>query len=104
MDLHSKDFLGRVAIKDKSPAVMRAFLKGWLVVEMPWDLSQISENQPLPNTIMSPVDGAEMVLVPAGEFTLGIDQEELYHIFTRNNLGFLQKSSAHNRGTNYLLQ
>ena len=32
-------------------------------------------------TIVSPVDGAEMVLVPAGEFTMGLNEEELNHIF-----------------------
>jgi formylglycine-generating enzyme required for sulfatase activity len=31
-------------------------------------------------TIISPIDGAEMVLVPQGEFTMGVSQEELFHI------------------------
>jgi formylglycine-generating enzyme required for sulfatase activity len=35
----------------------------------------------LPETLISPVDGAEMVLIPAGEFLMGIDQKELYHIY-----------------------
>jgi len=40
----------------------------------------------LPETIVSPVDGAEMVLVPAGEFTMGITEEELNHIFLLDGL------------------
>jgi hypothetical protein len=36
---------------------------------------------PFPETIVSPVDGAEMVYVPPGEFTRGITEEELAHIF-----------------------
>lgn len=35
----------------------------------------------LPQTVISPIDSAEMVLVPEGKFTMGIDEEELNHIF-----------------------
>ena len=35
----------------------------------------------LPQTIISPIDGAEMVLIPDGEFTMGLEEEELNHIF-----------------------
>ena len=35
----------------------------------------------IPETIVSPIDGAEMVLVPAGQFVMGIAQEELQQIF-----------------------
>ena len=35
----------------------------------------------LPETVVSPLDGAEMVLIPAGEFTMGLDEKELNHIF-----------------------
>ncbi len=45
------------------------------------DPGKISGIESLPDTIMSPVDGAEMVLIPAGEFTMGIDEKELNHIF-----------------------
>ena len=45
-----------------------------------WDISQTSETGSLPKTIVSPVDGAEMVLVPEGEFIMGISQEEVDQI------------------------
>ena len=45
-----------------------------------WDISKISEAGILPETLVSPIDGAEMVLVPEGEFTMGISREELHHI------------------------
>jgi formylglycine-generating enzyme required for sulfatase activity len=35
----------------------------------------------LPEAVISPIDGAEMILVPAGEFTMGMTQEEIYQIF-----------------------
>jgi iron(II)-dependent oxidoreductase len=37
---------------------------------------------PLPDTLISPIDGAEMVRVPAGEFTMGISEQELLRVFT----------------------
>lgn len=50
-------------------------------MENRWDIRQTIADGPLPETIVSPVDGAEMVLVPGGEFIMGISEEELYHIF-----------------------
>ena len=35
----------------------------------------------LPETTTSPIDGAEMVLVPEGQFTMGLSLEELYQIY-----------------------
>ncbi|MGD8333522.1 MAG: formylglycine-generating enzyme family protein, partial [Desulfobacterales bacterium] len=35
----------------------------------------------LPETLIAPIDGAEMVRVPAGDFTKGITEEELAQIF-----------------------
>ena len=35
----------------------------------------------LPEAVVAPIDGAEMVRVPAGEFTMGMTQEEIYQIF-----------------------
>ena len=40
----------------------------------------------LPETIVSPVDGAEMVLVPGGQFTMGLNEEELTHLFILDEL------------------
>ncbi|MEE4603041.1 MAG: hypothetical protein V2J65_17290 [Desulfobacteraceae bacterium] len=45
-----------------------------------WDISKLSDTGPLPVTIVSPIDGAEMVLVPEGDFTMGISQEEFNQI------------------------
>ena len=49
-------------------------------MERTWDILNYLENRPLPPEIVSPYDQAEMVLVPAGEFTLGIDEKELMQI------------------------
>jgi serine/threonine-protein kinase len=49
-------------------------------MESRWDIRNTIGQSPLPETIMSPIDGAEMVLVPEGEFTMGISQEDLYKI------------------------
>ncbi len=52
-----------------------------------------------PEAVVSPVDGAEMVCVPAGDFTMGISQEELYHIFMlqdRENPAFATEVPAQN--------
>lgn len=54
-------------------------------LENRWDIGNMIGSGPLPETIVSPIDGAEMVLVREGEFTMGIDQEELYHIFILND-------------------
>ena len=45
-----------------------------------WDITQAPDSDSLSKTIISPVDGAEMVLVPQGEFTMGISQEEVHQI------------------------
>ena len=46
-----------------------------------WDLrNEIDSGQP-PECIISPIDGAEMVWVPEGPFTMGLSEEELHHIF-----------------------
>lgn len=47
----------------------------------PWDITQMLGSDPCPETIISPIDGAEMVFVPPGEFTRGITEEELVQIF-----------------------
>jgi formylglycine-generating enzyme required for sulfatase activity len=49
-------------------------------LENHWDISKIWDSGSLPVTIVSPIDGAEMVLVPEGEFTMGISQEEFNQI------------------------
>ena len=47
-----------------------------------WNISKGLGPGPLPENIVSPIDGAEMVLVPKGPFIMGISQEELLQIFT----------------------
>ena len=56
-------------------------LIGNLELKNQWDISDLSNTDPLQKTIISPIDGAEMVLVPAGDFTMGISEEELHQIF-----------------------
>ncbi|MBW2090704.1 MAG: SUMF1/EgtB/PvdO family nonheme iron enzyme, partial [Deltaproteobacteria bacterium] len=50
-------------------------------MESRWDLGRELGDGPLPESIVSPIDGAEMVLVPEGPFTMGITEEELRQIF-----------------------
>ena len=47
----------------------------------PWDIKSIIDSDSLPSTIIAPVDGAEMVIVPGGEFTMGLREEDIYRIF-----------------------
>jgi len=46
-----------------------------------WDILSDIGSGPFPESIVSPIDGAEMVLIPAGKFTMGITKEELQQIF-----------------------
>lgn len=46
-----------------------------------WELENNPESGPLPETIISPKDGAEMVLVPEGEFIMGISEKALGKVF-----------------------
>ena len=50
-------------------------------MERDWDISEYVQGSSLPPRIVSPYDQSEMVLVPAGEFTFGIDEAELIQIF-----------------------
>ncbi len=49
-------------------------------MESRWDIINELGSGSLPEKIVSPVDGAEMVLVPEGPFIMGISQEELAQI------------------------
>lgn len=49
--------------------------------ESRWDISRDIGSGALPQVLVAPIDGAEMVLVPAGEFVMGTTQEELRQIF-----------------------
>jgi len=49
-------------------------------LENKWDIIKDTGSGQLPETIVSPVDGAEMVLVPGGPFPMGISQEEFVQI------------------------
>ena len=51
-----------------------------------WDIRKMLGTGIFPQTIVSPIDGAEMVLVPPSEFTMGITQEELYHIYILDSI------------------
>ena len=50
-------------------------------MENRWDISKELGSGPFPENIVCPVDGAEMVLVPKGPFTMGITEQELRRIF-----------------------
>ena len=50
-------------------------------LESRWDISTELGSGPLPESIVCPTDGAEMVLVSKGTFTMGITQQELRRIF-----------------------
>ncbi|MBW1799274.1 MAG: SUMF1/EgtB/PvdO family nonheme iron enzyme [Deltaproteobacteria bacterium] len=66
-------------------------------METHWDLKAILGAGALPETIICPVDGAEMVLVPKGSFTMGITREELRQIFAldqRQHIIFLTELPA----------
>jgi len=55
---------------------------------MAWNIREQYGDGPLPESIVSPVDRAEMVLVPRGPFTMGISESELralYRIEQRQN-------------------
>jgi formylglycine-generating enzyme required for sulfatase activity len=41
-----------------------------------WDIVKEIGQQPFPDTVISPIDGAEMVLVPEGHFVMGTSQED----------------------------
>jgi len=46
-----------------------------------WDISEQIGTDPFPDTLVSPIDGAEMVLVPEGHFTMGITEDQLVQIY-----------------------
>ena len=46
-----------------------------------WDIKKDIGSEPYAESIISPIDNSEMVLVPAGPFTMGITEEELLQIF-----------------------
>ncbi len=45
-----------------------------------WDIIKNLGSGSFPETIVSPIDGAEMVLVPKGPFTMGISKEDFFNI------------------------
>ncbi|MGD0627620.1 MAG: formylglycine-generating enzyme family protein, partial [Thermodesulfobacteriota bacterium] len=46
-----------------------------------WSVVNLVKAPPFPPKIVSPIDSAEMVLIPTGEFTMGISENELNQIF-----------------------
>jgi formylglycine-generating enzyme required for sulfatase activity len=49
--------------------------------EIEWEVLSELDPSKLPQTIISPIDGAEMVLIPEGPFIMGMPQEELQQVF-----------------------
>ena len=49
-------------------------------MESRWDILKDIGTGPLPESIVSPIDGAEMVLVPEGSFSMGISEEQFNHL------------------------
>ena len=49
--------------------------------ESRWDILRDLGKGPLPESVVAPIDGAEMVLIPDGPFTMGISPEELQQVF-----------------------
>ena len=50
-------------------------------MENRWDIKKEITIDQLPDKIISPIDGAEMVLIPEGHFTMGITEEQLGEIY-----------------------
>ena len=46
----------------------------------------MTDKESVAKTIVTPVDGAEMILIPGGEFTMGLDEEEINQIFLLDEL------------------
>ena len=67
-------------------------------MENHWDISEFLQEGSLPETIVAPVDNAEMVLVPKGPCIIGITSEELRQVFLleqRENPIFMTEVPAH---------
>lgn len=52
-----------------------------MTLQNPWSVREFSNGPALPPKITSPVDSVEMVLIPGGEFTMGITENELNQVF-----------------------
>ena len=50
-------------------------------METSWNINEMLGSGSFPETIIAPIDGAEMVLVAAGDFIKGISEEELARIY-----------------------
>jgi formylglycine-generating enzyme required for sulfatase activity len=55
------------------------------MLEDRWDVLKDLGRGALPETLVSPLDGAEMVYIPEGSFIMGISQEELQQVFLLDN-------------------
>ncbi|MGB9700648.1 MAG: formylglycine-generating enzyme family protein [Thermodesulfobacteriota bacterium] len=47
-----------------------------------WSIWNLIDGPPFPPKIICPIDRAEMVLIPAGEFIMGISEAELQQVFS----------------------
>lgn len=69
---------GEKWIKRRQAPIKRS--AGELFLENRWDILETLGKGPFPETVVSPIDGAEMVLVPRGPFKMGLSEEEFVQI------------------------
>ena len=46
-----------------------------------WDIEKMLAGRARPQTLVAPIDGAEMVFVPSGEYVMGITEKELNQLY-----------------------
>lgn len=79
------DYVLNGTVEDLVTCLAFAMVRGVGMLENKWDIRKQSGGPPYPETIVSPIDGAEMVLVPQSAFTMGISQDDVYKLFLMDN-------------------